>query len=151
MNREKVRVMFMKRLAIILSLLSILIGSAVSPAYSVQDKCLTTKKFKEVDIRTLQIMKKNLSKYLGQAFVLQAEVSQFVGESQFWAYWYGKGSAGLKGGLPAGAVDLTKNLKRISHLAENDVIKAKVILLEVTSQYPPVFSICSATIISEIK
>ena len=141
----------MKRLAIILSLVSLLIGSVVTPAYSVQDKCLTTKKFKEIDSRTLQLMKKNLSKYVGQAFTLQAEIDKFFGESAFRAYWYGKGSQRMSEALQAGGYDLTKNLKRISHLAENDNIKAKVIFLDVgTTETVPTFSVCSATIIKEI-
>ncbi len=144
----------MKRLAIILSLVSLLIGSVVTPAYSVQDKCLTTKKFKEVDARTLQIMKKNLSKYVGQAFVLQANIEEFVGEKAFRAYWFGKGKdQRLAHGLEAAGVDLTKTLKRISHLAELDIIKAKVILLHegIQNEYLPYISVCSATIIKGIS
>ena len=144
----------MKRLAIILSLVSLLIGSAVSPAYSFTDKCPTTKKFKEVDRRTLQMMKKNLSKYVGQAFVLQADVGEFVGENQFRAYWFGKGKdQTYSQAVQAAGWDVTKTLKRISHLAENDTIKAKVILVSegIRNEIMPVFSVCSATRIKEIS
>ena len=53
--------------------------------------------------------------------------------------------------LLAGAGDMTKNLNRISHLADNDNIKAKVILVSVppTNEYLPMFSVCSATIINK--
>ena len=145
----------MKRLAIILSLVSLLIGSAVSPAYSVQDKCLTTKKFKEIDSRTLQMMKKNLSKYVGQAFILQGEIDKFINEQAFYVAWYGKGKGGQtrSQALLAAAGDMTENFNRISHLADNDNIKAKVILVSVppTNEYLAKFSVCSATIIKQIK
>ena len=141
--------MYMKRLAIILSLVSLLIGSAVSPAYSVQDKCLTTKKFKEVDSRTFLMMKKNLSKYTNQAFVLRGDIYSFRQEEYFTAFWFGKGADfPITISFEAIGSDVSKNQKRISKLAQGDSIKAKVIVISAgdASNYP-LFSVCSATVI----
>jgi len=138
--------MNMKRLAIILSLVSLLIGSVVTPAYSFTDKCLTTKKFKEVDHRTFMRMTKDLVKYANQAFVLRGYIDEFKSEKTFSAYWYGKGETDWTSGYFLNAEDISKNQKRTSKLIEGDYIKAKVILRGEGSMYP--FLVCSATIVN---
>ena len=145
-------VMNIKRVAIILSLVSLLVGSAVSPAYSVQDKCLTTKKFKEVDKRTYLMMTKNISKYTNQAFVLQAYISEFSSETTFLGYWWGKGGEFIDGALnPAGTatgLDTSKNKKRFAKLVVGDKFKAKVIIFSSGSKHVyQTYIVCSATIL----
>jgi hypothetical protein len=138
----------MKRLAIILSLVSLLIGSVVTPAYSVQDKCLTTKKFKELDHRSFMLMAKNLSKYTNQAVVIRALVSQ-MGNGAFVGYWYGKGNQNPFIGITGVGEDSSKSKKRLSKVIQNDYIKAKVIILSPEILGAPYFSVCSATIVND--
>lgn len=143
----------MKRLSIILSLVSLLIGSVVTPAHSFADKCLTTKKFKEVDERTFLTMSKSLNKYTNQALVLRAYIEDFSSETTFFGHWFGKGPESwsfAQKRTEATGWDTSKKKNRFSKLVAGDEIRAKVIIFSGGTNYLPVFIVCSATVIESI-
>ena len=136
--------------AIAISSVVIFSLASVTPAHSAVDQCLKIKKFKEIDSRTLQMMKKNLSKYKNQGFVLKASISSFDGESVFYANWYGKGAKRLADSLFGIGTVFDGKEFRISRFVENDDIIAKVIFFSegIENTVPPIFFVCSAKLSS---
>jgi hypothetical protein len=111
----------MKKFTLITCLSALFFGSTINPAYSAVDQCLTIKKFKEIDSRTLQMMKKKLSRYENQGFILQGTIKSFNGESIFYADWYGKGAKLYSDSLYGVGTVFDGKDKRLSHLVlQND-------------------------------
>ena len=143
----------MKRFTLVVCLSSLFFGLTTIPAHSAVDQCLKIKKFREIDSRTLQMMKKNLSRYENQGFVLQATIESFDGESIFYADWYGKGSQNYSDRLYGVGTVFEGKEYRISRFVQNDNIKAKVIFVSegIKNSVPPIFGVCSAKLISRIN